>query len=251
MFRDKRHGTLSTGHPSWLALEQLALASEGALVDSALAENEHETHLAQCESCLSRMRFIQQDTAQRTLRPLPPRNRTATQPARTAQQARTSVMRLWWWLAPAAIATMVALTAVEPATDAPHPVIARYTSRVGVKGGALAMTLVRERQGTLHRHPRHFAEGDRFKVELSSPGNMPRYYRLIVFQGNAMFFPLGREGMLTGGNAETLPGAFMLNGSGPATVCVATATRRAALQNRPLNAGSLPPESVCLTLHDS
>jgi len=223
MSGNSRNAKVNNDHFSWLALEQMAQRTH------------NEPHLAQCARCAQRLRFIQQDSARRILRPLP---------AKTERPHASHGLRSLakWWFAPVGFAAAIALLAIWPFDNASNP----YTSKVTVKGGTLAMTLVRERNGILSRDPQYFAQADRFKIEVSSPPALRRYFQVVVFQGHETFFPLA-AGTLAGGNAETIPGAFTLSGKKSATVCVATAT--AALHSKRYSQTSdLPRESVCVQL---
>jgi len=215
---------VNNDHFSWLALEQMA------------QREQNEPHLAQCARCAQRLRFIQQDSAHRRLRPL----------SAKAKHTHESYWQRWvskWWFAPVGFAAAIALLAVWRLDNTSTP----YMSKVTVKGGTLAMTLVRERKGTLRRDPRHFAVGDRFKIEVSSPTTTRRYFQVVVFQGDETYFPLAGGQTLAGGNAETLPGAFSLSGREPVTVCVATATTTFK-PTKFSQTKDLPRESVCVHL---
>jgi hypothetical protein len=98
--------------------------------------------------------------------------------------------------------------------------IRQPAARVHIKGGELAIELVREHAGALANDPLVFAPGDRFEVRLSCPPQQRVYWDVAVFQGRDVYFPLQPEAALSCANGITLPGAFELSGSMPASVCV-------------------------------
>jgi hypothetical protein len=94
------------------------------------------------------------------------------------------------------------------------------SARVRVKGGELALELVREHAGSTGLDPGRFASGDRFQVRVSCPPGAPMYWDVIVYQRGEHYFPLDASAPLTCANALTLPGAFSLDGTDDARVCV-------------------------------
>ena len=84
----------------------------------------------------------------------------------------------------------------------------------------------------------------------SWPGTSPRRAaEVIVFQGAAPSFPLGRAEGVQCGNAVTLPGAFRLDADAPAQVCVVLDPPRglrAASAAR--GAVALPDGAGCVTI---
>jgi hypothetical protein len=123
------------------------------------------------------------------------------------------------------------------------------SSRFRVKGGEVAIELVRERRGVVSEGPVSFAEGDRFKVRLTCPPSMTDTFEVLVIQEQDVSRPLAPLGAVACGNGVPLAGAFSLTGSVPSSVCVAWG-RAAALEGRLGNAqlASLHGSAVCTTL---
>ena len=105
-------------------------------------------------------------------------------------------------------------------------------ARVAIKGGELALELVREHAGTLFVDPSHFARGDRLQVRVSCPAGQTLRWDLVVFQAGHAYFPLTPVAPLACANGSTLPGAFMIDGTAPADVCVVVAAGAAIERTR-------------------
>jgi hypothetical protein len=192
---------------SWLRLEHYHLGELPADEHSFVRE-----HLEACPHCRAMLAEIEGDD--RTLPPLP---------VPSAAPARPWYHR-WSVLLPA-VAGPLAVAAIAllllrppPQPGAPPP------SRVAIKGGELAIALVRERAGVTERHPEIYLDGDRFQVLVTSPpGQLP--FDLVVLQGGQAYFPIPAAST-HGGNAVPV-GSFVLTGPGDAAVCVVTGTERA------------------------
>jgi hypothetical protein len=91
-----------------------------------------------------------------------------------------------------------------------------------VKGSEVALRLVSDRQGA---EPAQFSAGERFKVEVTCPPSLSSSLRLVVLQGTELFEPLPRDASFRCGNLAPWPGAFALDGSEPAEVCIYWGTR--------------------------
>ena len=230
-----------TGGPvSYLRLERYLLAelpaNERAHVDAHLAG------CAACRACLDDLR------ASEIALPALSALSAAALAAAPRLPARSAGTRLAWigsGLAAAAIALLALRGGLAPVTTP------RAVPDNAIKGGELTLELVRERGGDVARDPDTFLDGDRFAAFVScAPGNA--YWELAVFQAGPVhsnnatiedrpllvFFPLAVGGRLACGNAVQLPGAFLLSGTVPATVCVLIA--RDAPIDRARIAGARP-----------
>lgn len=93
-------------------------------------------------------------------------------------------------------------------------------ARLRVKGGEVALELVRDRRGAITERPGSFTDGDRFKVRLTCPPSLDGAFDVVVLQGKDAFFPLDAPAAVACGNLVPLPLAFTLDGTRPTTVCV-------------------------------
>jgi hypothetical protein len=171
-----------------------------------------ETHLGQCGVCRQCYESMRAETIELLPLPLP------VTPARERRDFRTHVARAWPQLTAAAIAAagvMVMLWSRTPELEPRLP-----AQRVRIKGGELAIELVREHAEMIATDPTQFAPGDRFQVRVSCPPGEPRYWDVVVFQAGELFFPLRPEARLDCRNGVTLAGAFVLDGTASASVCV-------------------------------
>jgi hypothetical protein len=168
----------------------------------------------------------------------------ASSPART--HARPALRLRWAAFGTALAAAAALLLMMRPFAPGRQP----PKRTLAIKGGELAIGLVRERAGEIAHEPSRFAPGDRFKVLLTCPPNMRPYVDVVVFQGEQTFFPLQATRIAQCGNALALPGAFALDGTADVLVCtIASETgsvQRAALIENGRKA--LPALSVCETL---
>lgn len=90
----------------------------------------------------------------------------------------------------------------------------------GVKGGDLAMEMVRERDGAVAADAVTFKDGDRWKILVTCPAARVLFWEVVIHDGDSAAFPLNPVEPLPCGNRVPLPGAFRITGSRPATVCV-------------------------------
>jgi hypothetical protein len=217
-----------------------------------------ETHLAECGVCRECFEALRNETTE--LLPLAVhvtpvmRSETTELPqfpehfwrAQERRALRTRIARAWPQLLAATLTAAAAMLLVRLRTAELEPALS--AQRVRIKGGELAIELVREHAATIATDPKQFAQGDRFQVKVSCPPGEPRYWDVVVFQAGELFFPLKPEVPLQCRNGLTLPGAFMLDGYAPASVCVIVAERhvdRALLSRHDLrSAGS----SACVEL---
>jgi hypothetical protein len=177
---------------SFLRLERFVLGELDAALDGAVRE-----HVASCGFCGAHLEQIREDGWR--LDPLPER------------QGR----RRWAvWMG--ALAAAVALFAIAVPWD--------EGAQVAVKGGELALTLVRERNGDVVRAPTSYEDGDRFEARLTcASGNAD--VELAVHQDGRTYLPLGERTSVVCGNDVPL-GAFALTGPGDAEVCVTLGAER-------------------------
>ncbi|HMI90069.1 MAG TPA: zf-HC2 domain-containing protein [Polyangiales bacterium] len=245
---------------SQLRLERYAL--------SELPAGEHaqvEAHLARCPAC--RQCLLELSASEPALRSLPQELPQLNQlplaaqrielPERRPQPRAPSsprVRRLPWSLPRVAGGLALAaalLLALRAGLQLPRAGVDDANGRDSgraVKGGELALELVRARAGDVALDPRSFASGDRFAVLVTCPPPAPAHWELVVFQAGEAFFPLDSTQPLRCGNRVSLPGAFALTGAQPAQVCVvlsAAPADRATLSRGP---DALPAQHACTTV---
>jgi hypothetical protein len=239
---------------SGIAISQLKL-ERYLLAELPAAERAHvDAHLEGCVACRAGLDELR--ASEITMPPLPAAPAVEIElPPRWPGAGRplpTRAMMIGSGLALAAAALLALRVALAP----PTPQAAVPAD--GVKGGELALELVRERGGDVARDPGTFADGDRFEALVScAPGpdsgagasrrRPDVFWELAVFQEGKSFFPLAQGSRLACGNAVQLPGAFLLTGTAPATICVLVA--RVAAIDRARITGSrpeaLPFEHAC------
>lgn len=200
---------------SWLCLERYHLGElspeEAARVEQALAVD------PETRECLERIR-----------RPIALRPMTEP-PSRTAVVKLRRVRGAWW---PALSLVAAAMTMAVLVLVRSLPPEALPPSRtVRVKGGDVALSLVREREGAIDSAPATFAEGDRFKLLVTCPPTFDGSFDVVVVQDGVSSFPFPGPTTLSCGNGVPLPGAFRLTGAAPATVCVVWAREPGARQS--------------------
>lgn len=213
---------------SWLLLERYQLGEVSAAERARVA-----AHVDACPACRADLDGLASDD-----RPLPPLPEVAP--------ARTRWPLAWAGLAAAAAAIilLVALWAPwRPVGGAGIP-----PARIQVKGGELALTLIRERDGATSENPSRYLDGDRFRIELTCPpGEL--HWDVVVFQADQAHFPYSPRGPTACGNRVGLPGAFRLTGSGPVTVCALVGAEPPARSDLvAMRFEALADWSVCLTL---
>ena len=118
-----------------------------------------------------------------------------------------------------------------------------------VKGGELALELVRVGPEGQLRTPNGFLSEDRFKVVLTCPPAWRGYVDVLAFQGAETTAPLTTQRIDSCGNRRTLQGAFRLTGNTVISVCVVFSANAPLDRDRLPNMPSLPAEDwVCQTL---
>jgi hypothetical protein len=220
-------------HPvSWLILERYYLNELSAAEAERVAD-----HLDACPACAACHASIASDD--RPLRPL-------------SEVAAPVPRRLLTW--PRLVPALVAAAAVVVIAVLFHPFVSKHPpssrpARIAYKGGELALTLARERDGEVVNNPDRYLSQDRFRLFVTSPGTMPLSWDVAVFQDGEVFFPYTPSRGLTPGNNVPLPGAFRLTGSATAEICFFTGDVLPSRDTiRHGGKTALPPETVCRTL---
>jgi len=190
---------------SWLRLEMYALGALDAEQRSAI-----EAHINVCAACAHCLSRIEQPQVLPTLK-LP-------------ERAPSLRIRLWQrcvahWpqLSLGFALASVMLLSIWPKTTKQLPEI---SSRVRVRGGEIAITLLREHQGMVTEDPKVFKQGDRFKVLVTCPPQWNVPWRIIVLQGKEAFQPLPTPTDFRCGNKQSVPGAFTVDGDQSVDVCL-------------------------------
>ena len=111
---------------------------------------------------------------------------------------------------------------------------------VAVKGGEMALRIVREHAGPVATELDVFSAGDRFKAVVTCPPG-ERGHRFIVFQAGEASEPLALSRLACANNVA-LPGAFSFTTTAPALACFVQSAAAIA------RAEDLPRESVCVTI---
>jgi len=255
------------GEPiSFLRLER-HLQGEGTRDQRAALD----AHLSQCSACRACYRELETDpfelapwssfagdsatwvppaTAEPSGQAPKPAAYSAARPASSGLRARQptaapATARRWRavlgaGVAGLAAAAMALLVVLERPADSRLP-----ASRRRIKGGELALELIRESAGDQAADPARFRPGDRFQLRATCPPGADRFWDVVVFEGQTPSFPL-RGGILECGNGVALPGAFRLTSHAPHDVCLMlsdTAVDRARALH--LDKRALPPDSVC------
>ncbi len=219
-------------HPiSWLKLEQYHLGELSPTAAAAITR-----HLRSCEACRMCHSRIEED---RPLPPLPeiPRGGCLSTWMRIPNMRATTAV---------VVASVLVLTGylLMPTTD-PEAV----HERVGTKGGGIAITLVRNRNGHVTENPARFREGDVFSLRLSLPGPPEAQVDVVVIQENTIYFPTDAPLRIGPRNRVHLTRAFRITGRAPVTACVFPADDPSIRQR--LLEGSreaLPEQALCRTI---
>ena len=94
----------------------------------------------------------------------------------------------------------------------------------GIKGGDVALELVRERSGIIEHDATTFAPEDRWKVLVTCPTDELLFWDVAVVEGAQASFPLAASAPIACGNHVPLPGAFNLTGGRTIHVCLVWAS---------------------------
>ena len=89
----------------------------------------------------------------------------------------------------------------------------------GVKGDAIAFTLVREDSERIDGEVGVYRDGDRFKAIVTCPPATDVTFDVVVYDEAGASFPLA-PARVACGNEVPMPGAFRLTGSGVEKVCL-------------------------------
>jgi hypothetical protein len=190
-------------------------------------------HLRECPTCSACFAELRDEVIELPVLPV-------ALPTRARARSRT------WPLALVVAAAALGLVLLPQLSQLNRPPAAR----VRIKGGELAIALVREHQAALANEASVFAAGDRFEVRVSCPAELRAHWDVVVFQAGQAFFPLQPEAPLRCANGVTLPGAFALTGSAAVSVCVQIDPAK-PVEREPLRRDgprALSPASACTAL---
>jgi hypothetical protein len=234
---------------SFLRLERYRLHELSAREERAVSE-----HLAGCQACRTCFASIEEDEALPELPELPELPAPAKPSERLAElielrgaAKRVRTRRFMAWTGSATGALALAAAALLMLRPKPDPFSGEVRPpRIGIKGGDVAVELVRQHRGVLAADSAVFADGDAFKVLVTCPPPLAPHFDVVVYQAGQAYFPLAAGTLASCGNRQALSGAFTLDGSDAAVVCVAldpqTKPSRERLGQGP---AALPDLSVC------
>lgn len=170
----------------------------------------------------------------------------AADSARTVSPLPAKVRKLpKRWAGFGALAAAAAAIALAIRLQGPHPEppIARRT----IKGGELALELVRAARDGRLLEADGYTPDDRFRAQLSCPPGVATHADLVVYQDGRAFFPLDPIALACG-NHRDVPGAFRIDGASPALVCVALAEHPIDRERIAEGFSALPELSACVRL---
>ena len=232
---------------SWLRLERHAL---GAL--DAGERRDISAHLSTCARCRAVADQIAAD-AGRELPPLPAvaaSGATSAPPPAVPPSHRGRPFlrgRRQAFVVAAAAAAFALVIALRP-HDVPRVGQPGTVARtVAIKGGDVAIELVRERDGSVAWEPTSFAPGDRFKLLVTCPPPLQLHADIVVLQSDGPAFP-GEPAVFACGNRVPVLPPFRITGPGPATVCVAF-DRSAPPSRAATSGGHMAPTTARACLH--
>jgi hypothetical protein len=220
---------------SWLTLERYHLMDLGASETRRIAD-----HLKDCPACAACYRAIETDT--RALPPLP--EVALPRPWRLWPRSRM-VLGLAALLAALLVLALLFPEVLERRRTPP-------SDRLVYKGGELALTVVRERQGAISENPDRYLEGDRFRLFVTVPGTDAVAYDVVVFQDGEVHFPYSAPELIGPGNRIPIPGAFRLTGNALTEICLFSGREiPSRVEIKAHHKEALPPDSVCHVLRAS
>jgi hypothetical protein len=206
-----RSAARCVGEPvSWMRLERFHLGEIDGTERAPIAE-----HLAACEACAACLARIRQDDEALALLVLP---------------KRLPVKRVRGGMVAPLVALAAAVTVVlglyggdlRPGVggDGEHASAAKEPRLAGVKGGAVAFTLVREDGERIEGPEGVYRDGDRFKALVTCPPGGHVGFDVAVNEGGRSSYPLAQPVGFGCGNEVPIPGAFRLTGGAVETVCL-------------------------------
>ena len=175
--------------------------------------------------------------------------------ARWQQRARVAVPLALGLAAAAAFLLFVAqpsdrepergITRLVP-SDTPREAVGSSDAAPPLVRGGLALTVLRERDGSVVEGPRSFMLNDRFAVQLSCRPGREGQHRVAVYQGGAWSVPFNGDDVRCG-NRVRVPGAFQLSEPTPADICVlwGEAALKASTASAELPAPAALSEAAC------
>lgn len=197
---------------SWLRLERYALGELDVGQREDIAA--HLATCARCRACADRIAA----EVQRDLPPLPAGAATAP-----AQPARPDGRAWPWGFKPrrhgfalaAGLALVAGVVVLRPCEQAR----VGGARLVAVKGGDVAVELVREHDGSIAWEPTSFAAGDRLELLVTCPPPLQVHADIVVLQSDGPAF-VGAPAVIACGNRVPVPPTFRITGPGAARVCV-------------------------------
>lgn len=229
------------GEPvSWLRLERYGL---GELSESEAAQV--ASHLAGCPACGTCYAQLRADARGAEVLTAPPLRAARVTKGNNSPWLRAALGSLL-----GAVLGAWLLFARGPDMEPPdHAAPARPSAPV--KGGELALELVRMDARGQQRAPSGFVPGDRFKVRVTCTDPTRTLY-VRAFQGSEVFEPLPPQRLLRCGNLEPVPGALQFDGAEPVALCVVMPAARVAdaahAVARARAPSQLPDDSACVRL---
>ena len=207
---------------SWLRLERYHL---GELADDERARI--ASHVVSCAACAACLERIERDEAVvlpalRDLRERVARDSRALPVVRPARRAVPTRWPVWIGTSMGALAAAAAVVlGLRDRARAPTSDEAVAASGYGLKGEAVAFSLVRDDGARIDGLEGVYRDGDRFKAIVTCPPGAGLAFDVVVVDASGASFPLEPAGKIACGNDVALPGAFRLTGGDDETVCLA------------------------------
>jgi Putative zinc-finger len=228
---------------SWLTLERYRLGELPGSERRAV-----EAHLLACAACAACLAEVERPLV---LPPLPAAARASSWRSRVRRALRGAWPAQAWAAASAGGVAVVLAAVLVARPKLPDHALSGVTSP-GIKGGDVAISLVRERDGAIDHDARTFTARDRWKVLVTCPSERLLFWDVIVVAGATPSFPLSPGAPIACGNHVPLPGAFHIDGSGPAQVCLVLADDPLDRARLSALAGTAAlaqvPRATCVTL---
>ncbi len=192
------------GEPiSWLRIERYVLGElpEGEAHDV----RDHLGACPVCRACADDARLPRAMPKLPALTPRPRAPKPSPWPRRVALVTST--------LAAAAAVVFAVWPRGQGDPVAPRP-------DIRVRGGDVALVVLREHLGEVVENPEVFGAPDRFRVAITCPPGHDTHARVFVVQGDEAALALETGADFRCGNRVALDGAFRITGGGEAHVCV-------------------------------